>query len=135
MQTRKTFQKTLTFDAVTALKNHPTADEIYSYIVKQYPEISRATVYRNLNYLCDIGDVYRVKISGAADHFDHNATPHYHFRCSICGDVTDINLPYMENINSACAGASGNQVTAHQIFFEGKCKNCTGKVSKTALAE
>lgn len=131
MQTRNTFQKALTFDAVKALKNHPTADEVYNFVSMQYPEISRATVYRNLNYLCDVGNVYRVKVADGADHFDHYTEPHYHFLCSSCGKVTDIVLPYMEDINAQCEALSGCTITDHQIFFEGFCKGCSAKTSKS----
>lgn len=128
MQTRNTFQKAMTFDAVKALQNHPTADEVYSYVSLQYPEISRATVYRNLNFLCDTGVLYRVKLSGSADRFDHQVFPHYHFKCSQCGCISDIvQFPYLENINKQCSEASGNTITDHQIFFDGICKKCLQK--------
>ncbi|MEG1049871.1 MAG: transcriptional repressor [Oscillospiraceae bacterium] len=127
MQTRKTFQKSLTLEAVRELKSHPTADEVYTFVSKQYPDISRATVYRNLNYLCETGSVYRVRVADGADHFDYQTTPHYHFRCSSCGCVTDVAMPYMENLNGQCEKANGSSVTEHQVFFSGFCADCNKK--------
>lgn len=127
MQKRNTFQKALTLDAVMALANHPTAEEVYIQVSTQYPEISRATVYRNLNHLCESGTLYRVKISGSADRFDHHNLPHYHFKCNQCGTVSDLDLPYMEDVNERCEKLSGNKLNAHQIFFDGICKDCLKK--------
>ena len=127
MNQRNTFQRTLTLDAVHALANHPTADDVYNFVHTKYPQISRTTVYRNLNKLCDSGDLLRVKIFGAADRFDHNLQSHYHFRCDECGSVSDLDLPYIENINRMCAGIGGRIVNAHQILFDGICTECQKK--------
>ncbi len=132
MNQRNTFQRTLTLDAVFALANHPTADDVYNYLHQQYPQISRTTVYRNLNKLCDSNDLARVKIFGSADRFDHNLIPHYHFKCNICGEVCDLNIPYMVEINDMCHGIGGREVNAHQILFDGTCKSCLEK-SKHAI--
>lgn len=124
MNQRNTFQRTLTLDAVHALANHPTADDVYNFVHTKYPQISRTTVYRNLNKLCDSNDLLRVKIFGAADRFDHNIHSHYHFRCDECGEVCDLDVPYMESINEMFAGIGGRKVNAHQILFDGLCPEC-----------
>lgn len=40
-------------------KEHPTADMVYMQIRKIYPNISLGTVYRNLNFLADKGEVQK----------------------------------------------------------------------------
>lgn len=127
MNQRNTFQRTLTLDAVHTLANHPTADDVYNYVHSKYPQISRTTVYRNLNKLCDSHDLSRVKIFGSADRFDHNLHSHYHFICEKCGSVSDLDIPYMDNINDMLAGIGGRQVNAHQILFDGLCESCVKK--------
>ena len=47
------------------MRCHATADEIYSEIVREHPTISRATVYRNLNLLAEMG------LSQRAGHYPH----------------------------------------------------------------
>lgn len=130
MNQRNTFQKTLILEAVYALANHPTADEVYSNLHEKYPQISRATVYRNLNKLCESHDLARVKIFGSADRFDHNLHHHYHFICNECGEVCDLDIPYMENLNDLYHNIGGRQVNDHQILFDGICKNCLEKKNK-----
>ena len=127
MTQRNTRQMAVTLNAVRALADHPTADRVYDYIHTSHPKVSRATVYRNLSKLCRMGSVRRVKIPGSADRFDHNLTPHYHFICSVCGNLEDLDLPYMENINRLCRNLGGRKVNRHTILFDGVCADCLGK--------
>ena len=60
MMKRHTIQRTLVFDAVNKLQCHATADEIYEEIAKEHPNISRATVYRNLKQLAEAGEIRRL---------------------------------------------------------------------------
>ena len=78
---RNTIQRSIVLSAVRALKTHPTAEEIYREINAAHPNISRGTVYRNLNVLAEQGTILRVLIPDAADRFDFNTVGHYHFRC------------------------------------------------------
>ena len=127
MNQRNTFQRTATLEAVHELANHPTADDVYNLVHEKYPQISRTTVYRNLNKLCDSNDLLKVKIFGSADRFDHNLHSHYHFKCDECGDVSDLDMPYIESINEMFANIGGRKVNDHQILFDGLCKDCLEK--------
>ena len=51
----QTKQRQLILEAVRATNSHPTADELFQMIRRKLPTISLATVYRNLNFLSDIG--------------------------------------------------------------------------------
>ena len=92
---RNTIQKKLILDSVENLKNHPTADEIYEDIANTHPTISKGTVYRNLNTMCDENAVFRVKVHNGSDRFDFNIKPHYHFECQECKKVFDIDFEYI----------------------------------------
>ena len=127
MARRNTRQLSMTLDAVAHLANHPTADRVYDYIHTHSPTVSRATVYRNLNKLCRNGSLQRVKVSGSADRFDHRTHPHYHFICSVCGKVEDLDLPYIEQINTLCENLGGRQVNRHSILFDGICRQCLSR--------
>ena len=127
MQTRQTFQKTLTLEAVRTMKCHPTADQVYAFVAEKYPEISRATVYRNLNQLCEAGEIGRVKNPYGADRFDHIAGRHFHFICRKCGSLIDVKLTDVSHLAELCEAQTGAQVEECNIFFEGLCKNCINR--------
>lgn len=121
---RKTIQSNLVLEAVRKLQCHPTADEIYREIVRDYPTISRGTVYRNLQRLCDMGELCKREIPGGADRFDHRCHGHYHVRCSRCGRVFDVDMPYHPGLEQSIQNAHGFTFTGHDIIFQGICPDC-----------
>lgn len=124
---RNTLQRTLVLDAVTNLSNHPTADEIYSYIACTHSSISRGTVYRNLNLLVQYGKILRVMIPNGADRFDHRTDSHYHLRCDGCGNVFDLNMPYQDTLHTQVNDEEGFLISSHEIVFHGLCPKCKCK--------
>ena len=95
---RNTIQCSLVLNAVNKLKNHASADEVYACITNDYPNISRATVYRNLDKLAKTGQIKKIEIPGEAERFDHLTHNHYHIKCLQCGQIFDVDMPYQENI-------------------------------------
>ncbi len=124
MVQRNTFQQAVVLDTVRQLANHPTADRVYEAIGLEYPQVSRATVYRNLNKLADNGQLMKIRMFGSADRFDHTLAPHYHFVCESCGSFCDIDIPYQVQLNEKYALYGGRKINAHQIVFDGLCENC-----------
>ena len=61
MNKRNTIQRALVLETVRALQCHVTAEEVYDMLLKQHTDISRGTVYRNLNLLSDIGEISKGK--------------------------------------------------------------------------
>ncbi|MDL2327051.1 transcriptional repressor [Ruminococcaceae bacterium OttesenSCG-928-A11] len=121
---KNTIQRRLVMEAVQALHNHPTADEIYAHICRQHPGISKATVYRNLGQLAEGGEILRVTHLNAADRFDFNTAPHYHFRCRGCGRVFDVATPYRETLLDELKNMDGFRYEEHDIVFTGLCPGC-----------
>ena len=75
---------------VKASKEHPTADDVYASIRKEYPNISLGTVYRNLSLLVELDEIVKVPTGDGPDRFDGNAKPHSHFICTRCHNIFDI---------------------------------------------
>ena len=124
MVKRNTMQKKLVEEAVKSIKTHPTAEEVYEYITTRYPEISRATVYRNLRQLSDKGDIRRIEVPGSADRYDFNTSEHYHIQCKICGRFSDIDLPYIQGMDEVVAEMTDYDMESHDIVFRGICPRC-----------
>lgn len=126
-QQRNTVQRSLVLQAVQCMHNHPTAEQIYSALASQHPSISRATVYRNLGILAASGDIQRVSHLNAADRFDFNCTPHYHFRCRGCDEVFDLEAPYREELHKELQDQGDFLVESCDIVFTGLCPDCQKK--------
>jgi len=133
MATRNTIQRQLVIAAVRTLEKHPTADEVYQCIAAEYPDISKGTVYRNLNSLVDSGLLQRVAVPSGADRFDHILTKHYHLQCTQCGAFTDLDVPYIDELDAKIAKVTGYKMDAHAIIFKGICPKCQKANTKKAL--
>ena len=122
--TRNTIQRALVLEAVQSLHNHPTSADVYEVVRARHPNISRATVYRNLGVLANRGEVLRVEVPNGADRYDFLNKPHYHAKCRICGGVFDIDMPYQDDIVSQVSDAHGFTIEHHEIIFDGVCAHC-----------
>lgn len=132
VQRRNTRQRQLVLDAVRHLDDHPTADEIYGYVRKYDEHVSRATVYRNLNFLASTGAILDVRVPGG-DRFDHRTDCHPHLVCTECGSVVDAPYDFVQRPDSAdaqVAQSSGYTDVMHYSVFMGICPACQQKLRK-----
>lgn len=127
MLQRKTIQCKLVLDTVKKLRCHVTADEVFNEIKKNYPNIGRGTVYRNLQRLCDKGEIRKVEVPEGADCYDHILHPHYHIRCISCGRMFDVDMPYINNLEDNIKDLNGFSQISHDIIFKGICSDCHKK--------
>ena len=121
---RNTLQRSLVLEIVNKLKCHATAEEIYDAVSLQYPNISRTTVYRNLNELAKDGKIRKLEVPGKADHYDHICNEHYHIRCLKCGKVFDVDMKYKKGLENSIKDTHGFVVNGYDLIFKGICPNC-----------
>jgi Fur family ferric uptake transcriptional regulator len=124
IQRRNTAQRKLVLSAVRGRCDHPSADQIYLSVAAVDPRVSRGTVYRNLNVLCDEGEVLHVKLPDGPDRFDLRLEPHCHILCTRCGTVEDADIPYRPELDAEASESTGYQVSRHRTVFEGLCPRC-----------
>ena len=62
-------------------KDHPTADMVYEGVKEIQPNISLGTVYRNLAFLSESGQIMKISAGVGPEHYDGNPNPHNHFIC------------------------------------------------------
>ncbi len=106
-------------------KAHPSAEMVYAELQKTHPDISLATVYRNLSLFKSQGLIQSVATVGGVERFDANTEPHVHFICTGCSAIID--LPEMQVPQVLCGEAAdgvGGKVTACQLTFTGLCGQC-----------
>lgn len=121
---RNTIQRALVLETVKKLNCHATADEVYDAIAREHPHISRGTVYRNLNQLCESGEIRRVEVPDGADRFEHRCHDHYHARCTLCGRIFDVDMEYMADLEQKIRDSHGFEFSGHDIMFKGVCPDC-----------
>ena len=108
--------------------SHPSAEMVYEMLQKEHPDISLATVYRNLARFKSQGLVCSVATVRGVERFDAMTHPHVHFICSSCDAVID--LPQMEvpeSLSAEVEASSGCRVQNCRLTFTGLCGKCASK--------
>ncbi len=131
-QAGKQFRKrNAIFDCLRQSHAHPSAEAVHAQLNAVHPDISLATVYRNLALFKSQGKIISLGTVNGIERFDANTQPHVHFICSGCDAVID--LPDLQTPESLCckaATAVGGQVDACQLSFSGLCRDCMEKQRK-----
>ncbi len=131
----KSTYKTKAREVIMAyLKEHPeqrlTAREIYEAVCDQDVEVNRTTVYRNLDRLCETGELMRFKEPNqdawyyqySADH-DH-CDRHMHAQCSSCGQIFHLDKPFVESFGAGMLKEYGLDIDPAGTIILGKCSKC-----------
>ena len=104
---------------------HPGAEWIYLRLKADYPDLSLATVYRNLNQFKEQGLILSLGAVNGVERFDANTTPHVHFVCDSCSKVLDLQkLDVPTALCQSAARETGAQVESCWLTFHGECAAC-----------
>ncbi len=111
-------QREVVYKVLCATDTHPDAAAVFEEARKVLPSISLATVYRNLDELCELGKVKRISVDGSAERFDAGMHAHAHFVCYRCHRVLDAGVPSVD-VDCVCGKAERAEVMLYGI-----CNNC-----------
>lgn len=121
-------QREIIHEALKQNVVHPTAEYLYDILKQNEPNLSLATLYRNLNKLADNGIIKKIDGLEPSSHFDHNTHEHYHFICDKCKRVFDIDADVAPDLVNIAENKTGFLITGHDITFHGLCKDCRDKI-------
>lgn len=110
--------------ALQASSAHPSAREVYEQLRREHPDISLATVYRNLSLFKQQGRAVCVAVVDGEERFDAITQPHAHFICGQCGAVIDLPLMQDDQLSEAVQREFGHAVAGHHLEFHGTCNTC-----------
>lgn len=82
-------QRVAVLEALTNLKNHPTADKIKEYVVKNHPNIAIGTIYKTLETFVEKGLVRKVKTEKDVMRYDAILENHHHLYCEDTERIED----------------------------------------------
>ena len=74
-------QRMAVLEALSSLKNHPTADKIKEYVVKNHPNIAVGTIYKTLETFVEKGLAQKVKTGNDIMRYDAVLERHHHLYC------------------------------------------------------
>jgi Fur family peroxide stress response transcriptional regulator len=125
---RLTPQRLALLRILSKSEGHPSAEQIYEQIKADYPTTSLATIYKTLNLLKNMGEVFEVTLAGMGSHYDGNKPySHPHVICTQCGRIIDPEVDPMAGIAREIARQTGYVITHQQVNFFGLCPQCQQK--------
>jgi Fe2+ or Zn2+ uptake regulation protein len=123
---RYTEQRAAVYRYLLGTETHPTADDVFTSVRHEIPDISLATVYKSLETLVGCGLALKLTYGDGSARYDGRTDPHHHARCLQCGKVID----WPAHIDaSALAGqlqpVNGFNVEGYRLELVGHCAECT----------
>lgn len=107
---------------------HPHAEWIYSRLKPTFPDLSIATVYRNLRMLQKESVIQSLGSVCGQERFDGDTAPHSHAVCRVCGKVFDLPTVVLpEEWLRNTIESTGFSLSGCSVQLSGVCKNCSEK--------
>lgn len=124
--TTKQFRKrNAIYQCLCGTDKHPSAEMVHEMLRQEHPDISLATVYRNLTYFKNQGLAISVATVRGVERFDANTQPHVHFICDGCDAVLDLKeVRVPAELSGTVEDSSGCRVNGCSLTFTGLCQTC-----------
>jgi Fur family ferric uptake transcriptional regulator len=110
---------------------HMTAEEIYDYVRKKYPEIGLATVYRTIQLLSDLNLIDKLNLGDGYVRYEiGRKSPeeachhHHHLICLDCGNIYAFQDDLLETLEERIKETLGFEVVDHEVKLYGHCSKC-----------
>ncbi len=122
-------QRLAVFNLLDGNKSHPTAEDIFAALRRDYPNISYTTVYNILKSMVRIGVIQELVIDRQRVHYDPDTSLHHHALCTKCGKIIDVMMP-LKKPNLPKEIIAQFKPSSFQINFYGTCRDCETKEAK-----
>lgn len=127
---RMTSQRHAILQFLALDENHPTANDVYRHLKEDFPKMSMATVYNNLNFFKEADIVQELPFGENSSRFDLTETQHYHAVCKRCGKVVDFDYAGLDGVESTVERLTNFKVDSHDFKVMGLCQDCQHELSQ-----
>lgn len=118
---RLTTPRRAVLDALGRAGGPLTIEEIWEAV----PDVGRATVFRTVKLLLELGLICRVVLeNGSVRYVPATPDHHHHFICSACGAVEEFQHPPIDEAIRALAESAGFELSGHAVELYGRCRRC-----------
>ena len=127
---RVTSPRRVVADLVATHDGHFTTSELEHVARSRKLGISRATLFRALDLLTELGIVERIDLpSGEHAYVACARSHHHHVVCSRCGRTTEVADHGLAEAGAAMARESGYRIDMHRLELFGYCRHCQAKTA------
>jgi Fur family ferric uptake transcriptional regulator len=111
--------------AILAQPGHFTVEDL----LVRCRDAGRATVFRTIRLLTELGVVCRVLLEDGSKHYMVSQRGHHHHLvCTSCGRVEDLDQCAIADVLRDLSQATGYQVEGHWLELYGRCAECRAGV-------
>jgi Fe2+ or Zn2+ uptake regulation protein len=103
---------------------HLSPNEILTQGKRIYPKLSRATVYRTLHLLTELGVIRPIYLHDASQRYVTTQGGHHHLVCTDCGAAFEFEQCDADQLVSTLSERFSFEVHSHLLEFYGVCKTC-----------
>jgi Fur family ferric uptake transcriptional regulator len=104
---------------------HLNPNEILEQAKVIHPALGRATVYRTLDLLTQLGVVRPIYVGESGPTYIRADGNHHHLVCSRCGQVVDFDQCVADQMTHELSDRFGFEIMSHLLEFYGLCANCS----------
>jgi Fur family peroxide stress response transcriptional regulator len=121
---RFTEQRAAVYRYLLSTTEHPTADDVFTTVRADIPDISLATVYKSLETLVGCSLAVKLTYGDGSARYDGRTDPHPHARCLTCGAVLDVPGRLDASALERLGPVHGFAVEGYRLELVGYCLAC-----------
>jgi Fur family ferric uptake transcriptional regulator len=115
-------------ELIAAREGHFSAADLLDDARVRRLDIGRATVFRSLDLLTELGLLERLDLpTGEHAYVPCDPVHHHHIVCSSCGRVTEIDDRGLAAAVEGIQRSTGWQVESHRLELYGRCPRCRSR--------
>ncbi len=102
-----------------------TVDDLWQELRQSEPRMGRATVYRSVEMLVNMGLLDRIEFADGTHHYRVcGGTHHHHLTCIQCHRVVEIDICLPVDQLKAIGNQTNFDIEGHSLSLFGRCKDC-----------
>ena len=121
---------------VAPRQDHFSAQEVWDEVRERYSGIGRATVFRTLDLLTELGMLNRIHTGDGCHRYTVcETTHHHHLMCVACGTVSSLEAAGIESQIRRLAAEAGFDLLTRHRGLVGRCAACRARGDASVVAE
>ncbi len=122
-------QRIAVYKALMDNTRHPSADDVFQRVRKDFPRISFDTVNRTLLTFTEAGLIHILETPGGPRRFDPDTSSHHHFHCIRCGRIIDFCHDLYDKLELPEEMEKEFRILKKTVVITGYCDRCRGSES------
>ena len=110
---------------VLSSKDHPTAEQVYSEVLKKHPAISLNTIYQTMDMLKKLNLVHELSLEDNVSRYDPNTSIHVNVICQKCNKIQDFESENIKELWSQIVREIDSKPIGQRLDVYVVCDDCT----------